>query len=52
MGQNERIFVFLTSSIRKMKANKVAEFFQLIEFSISKFDRLYPIYQTSKARMQ
>ena len=35
-----------------MKANKNAESFQPIEFSLSKFDSLDPTYQTSKAKIR
>eukprot|EP00493_Phyllostaurus_siculus_P026756 UN27101 len=47
MSQNQQIFVFSSSSIGKMEANKMPSLFQPIEFLISKFDR--SSYQTSKA---
>ena len=35
-----------------MKADEIAESFQFIEFSLSKFGSLDPNYQTSKARIR
>ena len=40
------------SSIGTMKLIKMLNLFQPIEFSLSKFDRLDPSYQTSKARIR
>ena len=40
------------SSIGKMKLIKMLNYFQPIEFSLSKFDSLDPTYQTSKTRVR
>ena len=52
MGQNERIFVCLSTLIGKIEANKIAESFPTYQLSLSKFDRMDPSYQTSKAKIR
>ena len=44
--------IFLRPQLGKMNLIKMLNLFQPIEFSLSKFDRLDPSYQTSKARIR